>query len=101
MDSSDRVPMLLKLHNGLPHWTSTPIDEVVYSTVDELFSGCIYDFGKFLAKLKRDLYIGEKGYLSYAVLGGDQHIYAHMKTLQIKYPGHYDWIYPVPGDGHI
>ena len=101
MDSSNRVPLLLKLHNGLPHWTSTPSDKVVYTTVDELYSGSIDDVGKFLAKLKQDLHVGEKGYPSYVVLVGDQQIYAHMKYLKIKYPGHYDWIYPVPGDWHI
>ena len=101
MDSSNRVPLLLKLRNGLPHWTSTPSDKVVYTTVDELYSGCIDDVRKFLAKLKQDLHIGEKGYPSYVVVGGDQQIYAHMKNLKIKYPGHYDWIYPVPGDWHI
>ena len=91
----------MKLCNGLPHWTSTPSDKVVYTTVDELYSGCIDDVGKFLAKLKQDLHVGEQGYPSYVVLGGDQQIYAHMKILKIKYPGHYDWIYPVPGDWHI
>ena len=59
MDSSTRIPLLLKLRNNLPHWTSKPSDKVVYTTVDELYSGCI-DVGKFLAKLKRDLHIGEK-----------------------------------------
>ena len=101
MDSSNRVPLLLKLQKGMPHWTSTPNDKVVYTTVDELYSGCVDDVGKFLVKLKRDLHIGEEGYPSYVVVGGDQQIYAHMKNLNIKYPGHYDWIYPVPGDWHI
>ena len=98
---SNRVPLLLKLRKGMPHWTSTPNDKVVYTTVDELYSGCDDDVGKFLAKLKRDLHIGDEGYPSYVVVGGDQQIYAHMKNLKIKYPGHYDWIYPVPGDWHI
>ena len=39
--------------------------------------------------------------LGCVVVGGDQQIHAHMKTTKIKYPGHYDWIYPVPGDWHI
>ena len=34
-------------------------------------------------------------------MGGDEQIYAHMKTSNIKYHGHWDWVYPVPGDWHI
>ena len=99
-ESSVKIPLLLKLHKSMPHWTSSPNDKVVYTTVDELYSGCIEDVGKFLAKLKLDLCIGKEGYPSYVVVGGDQQTYAHMKNLKIKYPGHYDWIYPVPGDWH-
>ena len=78
VDSSNRVPLLIKLRNCMPHWTSSPNDKVVYTTVDELYSGCVDDVGKLLAKLKKDLHIGQNGYLSYVVVGGDQQIYAHM-----------------------
>ena len=74
MDSSNRVPLLLKLRNGLPHWTSSIHPEYNSSTscVHYLITGCIDDV---LAKLKRDLHVGEKGYPSYVVVSGDQQIY--------------------------
>ncbi len=108
------------------------------------YSGSVDDVGKYLAKLKHDLKIGqlllqrtyrnanpekvqrsmlldrsylikyckslealmsgsgiEEGYPKYVVVGGDQQTYAHMINLKVKYPGHYDWIYAVPGDWHI
>ena len=97
IDSSNRVPLLIKLRNCMPHWTSSPNDKVVFC----IYSGCVDDVGKLLTKLKKDLHIGQNGYPSYVVVGGDQQIYAHMKHFKIKYPVHYDWIYPVPGDWHI
>ena len=63
----------------MPHFTPMAPDKVVYTTVDEAHSGSLEDVGKFLAKLKKDVHIGETGYPKYVVLGGDQQTYAHVK----------------------
>ena len=76
-------------------------DAVVYTTVDEGYSGSLDDVGKYLSRLKADLKMGQTGNPTYVVLAGDQQTYAHMTNLKIKYPGYYHWFYTVPGDWHI
>ena len=57
----------------MPNWTPNVSDKVVYTTVD---SGSIQEVGKFLSKLKQDLCIGQEGYPSYVIVGGDQQTYS-------------------------
>ena len=85
----------------MSHWTPIKSEVVVYTTVAEAYSGSIDDVGKFVMKLKDDLKLGTDGFPKYLVIGGDQQTYAHMSNLKIKYPGHYDWVYTVPGDWHV
>ena len=94
-------PIITKLEKHLSHWTSETHDKIVYTTIDEAHSGSVDDVSTFLLKLKRDLWIGKRGYPKYMLIGGDQQTYAHMKNLKLKYPDHYDWLYPVPGDWHL
>ena len=54
-----------------------------------------------MVKLKNDLNSGEDGFPRYVVVGGDQQTYVHMSNLKLKYPGCFNWVYPVPGDWHI
>ena len=100
-NSPDAKPLLMHLHKTMPHWTPSHSDSVVYATVDEAHSGTFEQVGDYLSKLKTDLKIGQEGYPSYVIVGGDQQIYAHMKNLKIKYSERYEWVYPVPGDWHI
>ena len=76
-ESDQKVPLLVKVRNHMSH------SKVVYTTVDELYSGNEDDVGTFLAKLKQDLCIGQAGYPTY-VVGGDQQIYAKMKNLKVS-----------------
>ena len=99
--STEELSLLGSLRSRMSHWTPDKPDTIVYTTVDEAYSGSVDDVGKYLVKLKHDLKIGEEGYPKYVVVGGDQQTYAHMSNLKLKYPGHYDWIYAVPGDWHI
>ena len=93
--------LLFALRSHMTHWTPTKHDVVVYTTVEEAYSGSCDDVSKFLFKLKKDLKIGEEGYQKYVVVAGDQQTYAHMSNLKLKYPGHYDWVHAAPGDWHV
>lgn len=93
--------VLIALRSHMTHWTPIKRDVVVYTTVEEAYSGSCDDVSKFLVKLRKDLKIGEEGYPKYVVVAGDQQTYAHMSNLKLKYPGHYDWVYTAPGDWHI
>lgn len=74
MCNTDIKPVIIALRDHMPSWTA---DTVVYTTVDEAYSGSVNDVGSYLVKLKNDLKIGEEGYPSYIVIGGDQQTYAH------------------------
>ena len=93
--------VLIGLQRHMDNWTPIKSDIVVYTTVEEAYSGSVDDVGKFLVKLKGDLKIGEEGYPKYVVVGGDQQTFAHMSNLKLKFPEHYEWVYAVPGDWHV
>lgn len=46
-------PMITKLENHMPHWTSETNDKIVYTTVNEAHSGLVDDVSTFLIKLKK------------------------------------------------
>ena len=98
--NSSYKPLIEKLRMSMPHNTPTPSDKVVFTLVDEAYSGSAEDVGK-LVELKTELHIGEEGFPAYIIIGGDQQMYAHVKNLKSKHVGYYDWLYPVPGDWHI
>ena len=75
-------PLLTKLQEFMPHWTSDSSDKVVYVTVSEAHSGSADDVGSYLFQVKKDLHIGEDGYPKCVLLGGDQQTYAIMKNLK-------------------
>ena len=95
------TPLLVAVCDCMPHWTPIKPDTVVYTTIDEGYSGSLDDVGIYLSKLKADLKIGQPGYPSCVVLAGDQQTYAHLTNFKIKYPGYYEWFHTVPGDWHI
>ena len=63
------------------------------STVDYVAS--------YLCQLKKDICVGQEGYFSYVVLGGDKQIYSILKNLKPKHLDVYGWVFPVPGDWHF
>ena len=93
--------LIVSLRKRMPTWTPRKADNILYATIEEVYSGSFNDVGKYLVKLKNDLNIGEDGFPRYVVVGGDQQMYAHMSNLKLKYPGRFDWVYPVPGDWHM
>ena len=95
------MPIIITLRKFMPSWTPDKADTVVYTTIDEAYSGSIDDVGSYLVKLKSDLKLGDEGYPKYIIVGGDQQTYAHMCNLKAKYSGRFDWVYAIPGDWHI
>ena len=85
----------------MPHWTPTAQDNVVYATIKEAMSGSETDVEMYLYSLKRELHIGQDGHPSHVTLAGDQQMYAIMKKLKRKHPGHLAWVSIIPGDWHL
>ena len=54
-------------------------DHIVYATIEEAQAGNVGDVEKHLIKLKQDLKIGEEGFPTRVVIGGDQQTYAIIK----------------------
>ena len=84
----------------MPHWTPSKKDNVVYATIDEAMSGSKADVEAYLAKVKKDLHIGQPGYPKKVTIAGDQQTYALMMELQGQYPEHYEWMVVLHGDWH-
>lgn len=59
------------------------------------------DVARYLCELKVDLKIGQTGFPSAVVVGGDQQVYAILKNLKKRCPETFSWTYPVPGDWHF
>ena len=92
---------ILSLQKYMPHWTPKQSDHIVYATIEEAQAGNVGDVEKYLTKLKQDLKIGEEGFPTKVVIGGDQQTYAIMKNLQRKYTARFRWYFAVPGDWHL
>ena len=63
----------------MPHWTPKQSDNIVYATIEEAQAGNVGDVEKYVTKLKQDLKIGEEGFPTRVVIGGDQQTYAIIK----------------------
>ena len=57
--------LILSLPKYMPHWTPKQSDHIVQA-------GNVGDVEKYLTKLKQDLKIGEEGFPTRVVIGGDQ-----------------------------
>ena len=98
----NHTTILLKdLEHKMPDFTPPTKDIIAYATVKEAKSSSIHDIACYLQDLKTDLKIGEEGYPSKVVLGGDQQTYSLLKNLMKKYPDTFNWIIPMIGDWHL
>ena len=93
--------LLVSYQKYMPHWTSSNPDTVVFATIDEAMSATSSDVARYLLKLKEELNIGNSGYPSKVVIGGDQQTFQIMKDLQETCPRTFDWMYVVHGDWHL
>ena len=80
------------LCNFMPHYTPHTRDAVVYVTIEEAQAATLGDVEGYLIRMKRELCIGQEGFPSKVIIAGDQQTFSLMKTLQIKYPSHFNWL---------
>ena len=82
----------------MPHYTPHTRDAVVYVTIEEAQAATLSDVDGYLIRMKRELCIGQEGFPSKVIIAGDQQTFSLMKTLQIKYPSHFNWLIIIPWD---
>ena len=93
-----QTTLLKDLENKMPDFTPNTKDTITYATVKEAKSSSIHDIASYLHDMKTELKIGQDGYPSKVILGGDQQTYSLLKNLIKKYPDTFNYIIPMIGD---